>query len=87
MDSVSVSELKDTLSAVLNRAVYGRERIIIASRGKPKAAVIGLADLQWLEALEEAHDAAQLAQAIAAEADTRWYTAAEVEAELEAPHD
>jgi PHD/YefM family antitoxin component YafN of YafNO toxin-antitoxin module len=31
---------------------YGRERIIVASRGKPKAAVISLADLELLEALE-----------------------------------
>lgn len=49
MYSVSVSELKETLSEVLNRAAYGRERIVIASRGRPKAAVIGLADLKLLE--------------------------------------
>lgn len=54
MDIVSVSELKDSLSAYLNRVAYGRERIIVASRGKPKAAVISLADLERLEQLEEA---------------------------------
>jgi prevent-host-death family protein len=51
---ISVSEMKDALSEILNRAAYGRERIIIASRGKPKAAVISVEDLQLLEELEDA---------------------------------
>ena len=54
MTVISVSEMKDTLSEVLNRAAYGRERIVIASRGKPKAAVISLDDLELLEELEDA---------------------------------
>jgi prevent-host-death family protein len=52
--SVSVSELKDHLSATLNRAAFGGERIIIESRGKPKVAVISIEDLEWLEDLEDA---------------------------------
>ena len=52
--TVSVSELKNSLSECLNRAAYGRERIVIASRGKPKAAVIGMEDLLRLEELEDA---------------------------------
>ena len=47
--SVSVSALKDALSEFLNRAAYGQERIVVSSRGKPKAAVIGMDDLQRLE--------------------------------------
>jgi prevent-host-death family protein len=54
MSTVSVSQMKDTLSEVLNRAAYGRERIVIASRGKPKAAVISIDDLELLEDLEDA---------------------------------
>ena len=54
MTTVSVSQMKDTLSEVLNRAAYGHERIIIASRGKPKAAVISIDDLELLEELEDA---------------------------------
>jgi len=54
MVTISVSEMKDTLSEVLNRAAYGRERIIIASRGKPKAAVVSIDDLALLEELEDA---------------------------------
>lgn len=54
MTVISVSEMKDTLSEVLNRAAYGQERIVIASRGKPKAVVISVEDLELLEELEDA---------------------------------
>jgi prevent-host-death family protein len=54
METISVSKLKEGLSEYLNRAAYGHERIIIASRGKPKAAVISLQDLERLEELEDA---------------------------------
>jgi prevent-host-death family protein len=54
MTIVSVKELKDGLSEYLNRAAYGRERIVVASRGKPKVAVVSVADLELLEELEDA---------------------------------
>ena len=57
MGVVSVSRLKNALSEYLNRAAYGGERIVIASRGKPKAAVISIADLRRLEELEDAQAA------------------------------
>jgi prevent-host-death family protein len=57
MSVVSVSKLKDALSEYLNRAAYGGERIVVASRGKPKAAVISVADLELLEELEDAQAA------------------------------
>jgi len=50
----TVTELKRDLSGFLNRAAYGRERIIVASRGRPKAAVISIEDLRLLEELEDA---------------------------------
>lgn len=52
--TVSVGKLKNKLSAFLNRAAYGHERIIVTSRGKPKAAVISIDDLYLLEELEDA---------------------------------
>jgi prevent-host-death family protein len=54
MTTISVSKMKDALSEVLNRAAYGHERVVIASRGKPKAAVISIEDLELLEELEDA---------------------------------
>ena len=59
MGVVSVSQLKSRLSEYLNRAAYGRERIIVASRGKPKAAVVSVQDLELLEELEDALAARQ----------------------------
>lgn len=57
MGVVSVSKLKNALSEYLNRAAYGGERVIVASRGKPKAAVISVADLERLEEMEDAQAA------------------------------
>jgi antitoxin (DNA-binding transcriptional repressor) of toxin-antitoxin stability system len=36
--------------------VYGGERIILASRGKPKAAIISIKDLHQLEEMEKTVD-------------------------------
>jgi len=52
-----VSELNLNVSVVLNRAVFGGERLVITSRGKPKAAIISLADLERFEELEDAQAA------------------------------
>jgi prevent-host-death family protein len=54
---VSVKELKDRLSEYLNRAAYGHERIVVASRGKPKVAVVSIDDLRLLEEMEDAQAA------------------------------
>ena len=54
MGTASISELESALSEFLNRAAYGRERIIVASRGKPKASVISIEDLHRIEELEDA---------------------------------
>jgi prevent-host-death family protein len=50
---VGVAKAKNEFSEIINRAAYGGERIVIGSRGKPKAAVISIADLQKLEAFEQ----------------------------------
>jgi len=46
---VGIAEAKNQLSELINRAAYGGERIIIGSRGKPKAAIVSIADLQKLD--------------------------------------
>jgi prevent-host-death family protein len=48
---ISISELKRDLSGIINQAAYGKQRIVIGSRGKPKAAMISLEDLHLLESL------------------------------------
>jgi prevent-host-death family protein len=52
VDTVSIAEVKRSISTIVNRVAFGRERIILTSRGKPKAAVVSIEDLQRLKILE-----------------------------------
>jgi len=53
MSMVGIAELKRDISAIVNRVAFGRERIVLASRGKPKAALVSVQDLEKLESLEK----------------------------------
>jgi prevent-host-death family protein len=79
MTTTSISELKSALSEFLNRAAYGQERIIVTSRGKPKAAVISIDDLRRLEELEDALAAREALEAYESGETTPW---GEAKAEL-----
>ena len=50
---VGIAEAKNDLSELVNRAAYGGERIVLGSRGKPKAAIVSLADLRRLQEIEQ----------------------------------
>jgi prevent-host-death family protein len=52
MKQVSLAEARDRLSALVNDAAHGGQRIVLASRGRPKAALIGMKDLERLERTE-----------------------------------
>lgn len=58
--SVTLTEFKQNLGELVNRAAYGNLRITLVSRGKAKAALISLQDLRRLEALEQAQNQQQL---------------------------
>jgi prevent-host-death family protein len=64
---VSTRDLRSDLAGVLGRASYGRERIAITRHGKVAAVVIGVEDLEALEAFEMERDVAELAAAKAAD--------------------
>ena len=53
MSAVTTVEARSQLSEILNRAAYGRERVVLTRRGKPIAAVISIDDLNALEQLIE----------------------------------
>lgn len=57
--TVGIAKAKNELSTLLNLAAFGGERIILQSRGKPKAAIISLGDLQKLEQLEKSINTVQ----------------------------
>jgi len=46
---VGIAEAKKNLSSLINRVAYGKERIVLVSRGRPKAALVSIEDLLLLE--------------------------------------
>lgn len=80
---VSTRELRSQLSEVLSRAMYAGERIGVTRNGKLTAVVVGVDDLEALEAFEMAEDVAAYRQAKAADDGTR-VTLDELRADLTA---
>jgi prevent-host-death family protein len=46
---VSIGQVKRDISELVNRVAYGGERIVLTSRGKPKAALVSIQDYERLE--------------------------------------
>ena len=80
-DTGSRRELRSQLWDVLGRAMYAGDRIGVTRNGKLAAVVIGVADLEALEALEMAQDVAAYREAKAADDGSR-VTLAELRGEL-----
>jgi prevent-host-death family protein len=57
MSILEATKAKDTFGDTLNRAAYGKERIILTRRGKPIAALVPLEDIELLDEMENAADA------------------------------
>lgn len=51
MTRINASEARADLSGIVNRAAYGKERIVVCRHGKPLAAVVPIEDLHLLERL------------------------------------
>ena len=45
---VSIGQIKRDISELVNRVTYAGERIILTSRGKPKAALVSMQDYERL---------------------------------------
>jgi prevent-host-death family protein len=45
---VSIGQIKRDISELVNRVAYAGERIILTSRGKPKAALVSIQDYERL---------------------------------------
>ncbi|KNY04668.1 type II toxin-antitoxin system prevent-host-death family antitoxin [Microbacterium sp. GCS4] len=61
--SVPSKDLRDRLADVLGGVAYGSERVGVTRHGKLTAVVISVDDLELLEELEAARDAAEFAAA------------------------
>ena len=49
---ISIGQVKRDISDLVNRVAYRGERIVLTSRGKPKAALVSIEDYQRLEHLQ-----------------------------------
>lgn len=50
-NQVSIGQVKRDISELVNRVAFGGERIILTSRGKPKAVLVSVEDYEMLEQL------------------------------------
>ena len=51
---VSIGQVKRDLSELINKVAYGGERIVLTSRGKPKAVLVSVSDYEQLTAQKKA---------------------------------
>ena len=83
MYHVRTTQLRCEIGAVVSRAEYGKERVVIERRGKPVAAVVPIEDLVALEKLQDLLDI-EGAERILADPDSEWIPWEEAKAELDA---
>jgi prevent-host-death family protein len=83
MSEMPVSDARQHLSDVVNRAAYGGEVVYLTRRGRRLAAVVPVEVLEGIEAAEDAADVAAAREALA-EGGER-VSLAQMRAELELP--
>ena len=54
MSEIGVTEARDQLGQLVNRAEYNQERIVLTRNGRPVAAIVPMEVLRELEAAEDA---------------------------------
>jgi prevent-host-death family protein len=62
---VSVSEARESFAELVNRAAYGHERVLVARRGRPIAAIVPIEDVELLERIEDESDLESARKALA----------------------
>lgn len=65
MTRLQMRDLRANLADTVNRVGYAGERIIILKNGKPAAAMVAVADLELIEALEDRIDLEEAKKALA----------------------
>jgi len=64
-EPLSTTAAWDSFAEVVNRAAYGKERVVRTRRGKPLVAVVPIQDVEVLEGLEDAYDSALVRERLA----------------------
>jgi prevent-host-death family protein len=65
MAEVSTVEARAQFSEIINRAAFGKERMILTRRGKEIVAVVPIEDVRLLQALEDKIDLEEARAALA----------------------
>ena len=68
----TAARARQSFSDILNRAAYGKERVVIERRGKRLAAVVPLEDLDLLEELENRVDLDDARRRMKEKGSTAW---------------
>ena len=79
---VGVSEARETFAELVNRAAYGHERVLVARRGRPIAAIVPIEDDQLLERIEDDLDLKAAVEALADPENAVTYRLDQVKTEL-----
>ncbi|MFJ6072101.1 type II toxin-antitoxin system Phd/YefM family antitoxin [Streptomyces sp. NPDC093065] len=66
---IPVTQARAELADLINRVVYGGERVVVTRHGKPLVALVSAADLERLEEVQGSSDA-QVITSVAAAHDT-----------------
>ncbi len=82
MVRISTVKARDEFSDLVNRAAYGKERVVLTRRGKPLAAVVPLEDVELLERLEDRIDLDAARAALAEARDDGTVSWEEIKAEI-----
>ena len=82
MADLAISQARDELAELVNRAVYQRERVRLTRRGRPIAAIVSLEDLELLERLEDEIDLIAMDRVLAEEPAETWSSLEEVAGRL-----
>ncbi len=72
MSKVSTVEARDQLATIINRAAFGKERVVLTRRGKELAAVVPIEDVKLLEELEDRLDLEAAREALKEEGTIPW---------------
>jgi mRNA interferase RelE/StbE len=72
MSTLSTVKARDHFSELINRAAYGKERVVLTRRGKELVAIVPLEDLRFLEDLEDAIDLEEARQALREPGSVSW---------------
>lgn len=82
MGRFSTVEAREQLSTIINRAAFGKERIVLTRRGQELVAVVPIEDLELLRKLEDLIDVEDARAALEEARHKGTISLAELKAEL-----